>query len=157
MSRPRWPSSTPTCARRECTSWWTDGCRGTRPIAWTARRPTCWGRAGRREKEAAGRSTSGCRLRRLPWFPGARTITRLELPTIATERPGMSERVLLADDHAVVRQGLRALLEKRGLEVVGEAADGPAAPGRPTPRPPDRVVPHNLVAPPQRVDAAPHR
>src|SRR5438128_1804857 len=55
----------------------------------------CWGRAGRREKEAAGRSTSGCRLRRLPWFSGARTITRLELPTIATERPGMSERVVL--------------------------------------------------------------
>jgi len=36
----------------------------------------------------------------------------------------MSERVLLADDHAVFRQGLRALLEKRGLEVVGDAADG---------------------------------
>jgi DNA-binding NarL/FixJ family response regulator len=36
-------------------------------------------------------------------------------------------RVLLADDHAVVRQGLKALLEKRGLEVVGEAADGQAA------------------------------
>src|SRR3989441_8603655 len=76
-----------------------------------------------REKEAAGRSTSGCRLRRLPWFSGARTITRLELPTIATERPGMSERVLLADDHAVVRQGLRALLEKRGLEVVGRSEE----------------------------------
>src|SRR2546427_11395488 len=96
-----------------------------------------WGRAGRREREAAGRSTSGCRLRRLPWFPGARTITRLELPTIATERPGMPERVLLADDHAVVRQGLRALLEKRGLEVVGEAADGPAAGEVPTRLPPD--------------------
>ena len=39
----------------------------------------------------------------------------------------MSERVLLADDHAVFRQGLRALLEKRGLEVVGDAADGQAA------------------------------
>src|SRR2546422_8347073 len=98
----------------------------------------CWGRGGRREKEAAGRSTSGCRLRRLPWFSGARTITRLELPTIATERPGMSERVLLADDHAVVRQGLRALLEKRGLEVVGEAADGQGAGGRPPGAPPPR-------------------
>src|SRR2546426_791184 len=39
----------------------------------------------------------------------------------------MSERVLLADDHAVFRQGLRALLEKRGLEVVGDAADGQTA------------------------------
>jgi DNA-binding NarL/FixJ family response regulator len=34
-------------------------------------------------------------------------------------------RVLLADDHAVVRQGLRAVLEAEGgIEVVGEAKDG---------------------------------
>ena len=34
-------------------------------------------------------------------------------------------RVVLADDHHLVRQGLRALLEKAGdIEVVGEAADG---------------------------------
>jgi DNA-binding NarL/FixJ family response regulator len=34
-------------------------------------------------------------------------------------------RVLLADDHGIVRRGLRSLLEtERGLEVVGEAADG---------------------------------
>jgi DNA-binding NarL/FixJ family response regulator len=32
--------------------------------------------------------------------------------------------VLLADDHQIVRQGLRALLEKAGHSVVGEAADG---------------------------------
>lgn len=36
----------------------------------------------------------------------------------------MRVRVLLADDHALVRQGLRALLEREGLEVVGEAAHG---------------------------------
>ena len=30
----------------------------------------------------------------------------------------MSIRVLLADDHAIVRQGLRALLEKEGIVVV---------------------------------------
>src|SRR5882672_2162912 len=36
----------------------------------------------------------------------------------------MSCRVLLADDHQIVRQGLRGLLEKAGHEVVGEAADG---------------------------------
>lgn len=36
--------------------------------------------------------------------------------------------VVLADDHTVVRQGLRSLLEReRGALVVGEAADGPAA------------------------------
>ncbi len=34
-------------------------------------------------------------------------------------------RILIVDDHAVVREGLRAFLELQdGLEVVGEAADG---------------------------------
>ena len=37
-------------------------------------------------------------------------------------------RVLIADDHKVVRQGLRFLLSQEpGIEVAGEAADGPAA------------------------------
>jgi two-component system response regulator NreC len=37
----------------------------------------------------------------------------------------MSFRVLIADDHGVVRQGLRALLEKsQEISVVGEASDG---------------------------------
>jgi two-component system response regulator NreC len=36
----------------------------------------------------------------------------------------MAIQVLLADDHAVVREGLRALLEREGLEVMGEASDG---------------------------------
>jgi len=40
----------------------------------------------------------------------------------------MTVRVLLADDHLVVRAGLRALLGTLpGFEVVGEAADGAAA------------------------------
>jgi PAS domain S-box-containing protein len=39
----------------------------------------------------------------------------------------MTTRILLADEYQIVRQGLRALLEKEsGLEVVGEAASGPA-------------------------------
>jgi DNA-binding NarL/FixJ family response regulator len=33
-------------------------------------------------------------------------------------------RVLIADDHAVVRYGLRALLELSGVEVVAEAGEG---------------------------------
>jgi len=33
-------------------------------------------------------------------------------------------RVLLADDHGIVRRGLRALLEEGGISVVAEAADG---------------------------------
>jgi DNA-binding NarL/FixJ family response regulator len=33
-------------------------------------------------------------------------------------------RVLLADDHSIVRRGLRGLLEAAGLTVVAEASDG---------------------------------
>jgi DNA-binding NarL/FixJ family response regulator len=33
-------------------------------------------------------------------------------------------RVLIADDHSLFRQGLRALLEARGFDVVGEAGTG---------------------------------
>jgi two-component system, NarL family, response regulator NreC len=36
----------------------------------------------------------------------------------------MGVRVLLADDHPVFRQGLRALLEREKFDVVGEASDG---------------------------------
>jgi DNA-binding NarL/FixJ family response regulator len=36
----------------------------------------------------------------------------------------MSGQVLIADDHPLIRQGLRSLLERHGLTVVGEAADG---------------------------------
>lgn len=38
---------------------------------------------------------------------------------------GRGIRVLVADDHAILRQGLRAILEvEADIEVVGEAADG---------------------------------
>lgn len=33
-------------------------------------------------------------------------------------------RVMLVDDHGIVRQGLRALLTQQGIEVVGEAESG---------------------------------
>jgi len=36
----------------------------------------------------------------------------------------MAVRVVLADDHEIVRQGLRVLLEREGFQVVGEAANG---------------------------------
>src|SRR5689334_22011611 len=37
-------------------------------------------------------------------------------------------RVVLADDHAVVRHGLRFMLEQRpGIQVVGECGDGARA------------------------------
>ena len=34
-------------------------------------------------------------------------------------------RILIADDHAILREGIRALLAPEGdMEVVGEASDG---------------------------------
>jgi len=36
----------------------------------------------------------------------------------------MTSRVLIAEDHVVVRQGLKALLEREKFDVVGEASDG---------------------------------
>ena len=37
----------------------------------------------------------------------------------------MSIRVLLADDHAIVRDGLRSVIaDEPGIEVVGEAENG---------------------------------
>ena len=41
---------------------------------------------------------------------------------------GTAIRVLVVDDHAVVREGIRSVLERQpGFEVVGEAADGASA------------------------------
>jgi two-component system response regulator NreC len=39
----------------------------------------------------------------------------------------MTIRVVLADDHQLVRQSLKALLEREGLQVAGEASDGQEA------------------------------
>jgi DNA-binding NarL/FixJ family response regulator len=39
----------------------------------------------------------------------------------------MQTRIFLVDDHALVRQGLRALLEREGFQVAGEASDGQEA------------------------------
>ncbi len=39
----------------------------------------------------------------------------------------MPTRILLADDHLIVRQGLRALLEGEGFEIMGEVGDGQEA------------------------------
>ncbi len=44
-------------------------------------------------------------------------------PTTALE----TIRVVIVDDHGIVRQGLRALLTRPGIEVVGEAENGNAA------------------------------
>jgi len=52
----------------------------------------------------------------------------------------MATRVLLADDHTIVRQGLRVLLQREGFEVVGEAANGADAVRLATETMPDVVV-----------------
>jgi DNA-binding NarL/FixJ family response regulator len=50
-------------------------------------------------------------------------------------------RILLADDHNILRRGLRLLLERQpGFEVVGEAADGRQAVERAEATRPDIVV-----------------
>jgi len=65
-------------------------------------------------------------------FPG-RARAREELPgpngqATSHDGPVSTIRVLIADDHPVVRRGLRALLDTiEGFEVVGEAADGDSA------------------------------
>lgn len=58
-------------------------------------------------------------------------------------------RILIVDDHAVVREGLRAFLELQdGLEVVGEAGDGEAGVQRALALMPDVILMDLLM--PQR-------
>src|SRR5262245_51269728 len=71
---------------------------------------------------ACAESTSASRLSTVtsesaPW-PGRGLIISLAL------RVASMLRILLVDDHAILRQGLRAILESRGMSVVGEVTDG---------------------------------
>src|SRR2546427_12652869 len=52
----------------------------------------------------------------------------------------VANRILLADDHAIVPQGLKALLEREGFAVVAEADDGQAAVRHARERCPDVAV-----------------
>jgi len=63
-------------------------------------------------------------------------------------------RLVLADDHLVLRQALKALLERRGIEVVAEAADGRGAIEAVTKHSPDVVVLDVLMPGLNGVDAA---
>jgi DNA-binding NarL/FixJ family response regulator len=61
--------------------------------------------------------------------------------------PGEPIRVLIVDDHAVVREGLRTFLQLQdGIEVVGEAGDGEQAVRQATALAPD-VILMDLVMP----------
>lgn len=52
----------------------------------------------------------------------------------------MPVRVLLAEDHVIVREGLRVLLEREGFQLVGEASDGHEAVQRAAELRPDVAV-----------------
>ncbi|MBA0050555.1 response regulator transcription factor [Streptomyces sp. AJS327] len=59
----------------------------------------------------------------------------------ATGRDGRRTRILLADDHALVRRGVRLILDgEDGLEVVAEAGDGAEAVERARTTPVDLAV-----------------
>lgn len=58
----------------------------------------------------------------------------------------MTVRVLIVDDHEIVREGVRAVLEEEGFEVVGEAGSGDEAVDRTRETSPD-VVLMDLVMP----------
>jgi two-component system, NarL family, invasion response regulator UvrY len=52
-----------------------------------------------------------------------------------------SIRILLVDDHAIVREGYRSLIEKQpGMRIVGEAEDGNEAYGRSQTTSPDVII-----------------
>jgi two-component system, NarL family, response regulator LiaR len=67
-----------------------------------------------------------------------------------TQPPPAVIRVLICDDHAIVRQGLQTFLELQdGIEIVGQAADGEEAVSKAAAMRPD-VVLMDLVMP--RID-----
>jgi DNA-binding NarL/FixJ family response regulator len=49
-------------------------------------------------------------------------------------------QLLLADDHQIVRQGFKAILERGGFRVAGEAADGREAVALAQAQPPDVAI-----------------
>jgi DNA-binding NarL/FixJ family response regulator len=57
---------------------------------------------------------------------------------MTTENPPI--RVLIADDHAVVREGIRQVLNQEEFDIVGEAADGQAAVDLAVSQKPDVVI-----------------
>jgi two-component system, NarL family, response regulator NreC len=66
----------------------------------------------------------------------------------------MTVRVLLADDHEMVREALAALLAKDGFVIAGQAADGREAVRMAAAQPPDVVVLDLIMPEMNGLDAA---
>jgi two-component system NarL family response regulator len=65
----------------------------------------------------------------------------LTQPTFGSKTPSKTVRVLIVDDHQVVREGLRRMLEmERAIKIVGEAVDGEDAVRKAVGLVPDVVV-----------------
>jgi DNA-binding NarL/FixJ family response regulator len=66
----------------------------------------------------------------------------------------MSARVLIADDHTLVRRGMRAILEMHPeWEVCGEASNGPEAVGKAKELVPDVIIMDISMPGPSGLDA----
>ena len=77
-------------------------------------------------QERAGLIGANLRIETPTDGPG--TELRLELPLNGAPCQSLKTRILLADDHALVRRGLRLILDAQpDLEVVAEAGDGAEA------------------------------
>src|SRR5262245_33758377 len=92
--------------------------RGGGLACWACRSAASWPAAGATSARARGRGRTS-----------ASASCCIRLPTVGGQRQKMQTmkriRVLLADDHTLVRAGLSALLGKvPEIEVVGEAGDG---------------------------------
>ena len=92
--------------------------------AWRSRLNPAEGSDWPESKNAWRRSAAGS-----TWNPPADKVhessSKSPFDPIYTERIPMTTRVLLAEDHALVRSGIRSLLEaSKEVEVVGEAGTG---------------------------------
>ena len=66
--------------------------------------------------------------------------TQSDFSTQMSKAVGHPIRVLVADDHQIVLQGLKTILNREGFEIVGEASDGAQAVAQALDLQPDLIV-----------------